>query len=56
VADTEWAERKRQEETKGTLAYKPQRNRIVPESLRAYAFFASSADKGAVRAVPDRNL
>jgi dihydroxy-acid dehydratase len=34
-------------------AFKPQRQRQIPEALRAYALFAASADKGAVRIIPE---
>jgi len=54
LTKTELAERRKEEEAKGrSAAFKPQRNRAVPESLRAYAFFAASADQGAVRVVPE---
>jgi dihydroxy-acid dehydratase len=44
--------RMKQEELKGSEAFKPgNRNRDIPASLRAYAAFVSSADKGAVRLV-----
>jgi len=47
------SERRRIEESKGSNAYTPDRVRHVPAALKAYAFFASSADKGAVRILPD---
>ena len=42
-------------EAKGATAWKPEekRKRKVTTALRAYAAFATSADKGAVRHVPD---
>jgi len=51
VPDTELATRRKQEDARGPLAYKPIRDRIVPKSLRAYATTVSSADLGAVRIV-----
>jgi dihydroxy-acid dehydratase len=56
LTKTELAERRKTEEAKGNGAFKPQRNRIISESLRAYAFFTASADKGAVRVVPEYPL
>jgi dihydroxy-acid dehydratase len=54
VPEAELAKRRKEEEAKGlTAAFKPQRNRIISEALRAYAIFAASADQGAVRIVPD---
>lgn len=53
VSEHELFERRKAEESKGPDAFKPVRDRIIPESLRAYACFASSADKGAVRILPD---
>ncbi|MBO7433883.1 MAG: dihydroxy-acid dehydratase, partial [Salinivirgaceae bacterium] len=29
------------------------RNRVIPKSLKAYASMVSSADKGAIRIIPD---
>ena len=41
------------EKAKGKNAFKPRgRKRLVSEALRAYAYFVSSADVGAVRVVP----
>ena len=38
------------EESKGSLAYKPyNRKRHISSALKVYAFFSTSADKGAVR-------
>jgi dihydroxy-acid dehydratase len=45
--------RRRQELAKGASAFKPQRRRPISQALRAYALFAESADKGAVRILPD---
>ena len=45
--------RRKAEEQKGRQAFTPtDRNRIVSSSLKAYALFAASADKGAVRILP----
>ncbi len=52
VSDSELARRREEELSKGPGAFKPIRNRPVPECLRAYASMVSSADKGAVRIVP----
>ena len=45
-------ERRRKEEAKGIKALKPDRDRVVSQSLRAYASMVTSADMGAVRIVP----
>ena len=53
VSDQELLKRRQEEEARGELAFRPQnRNRVVSQALRAYALFASSADKGAVRQLP----
>ncbi len=53
VSQQELEERRRNEVAKGTMAFSPQgRNRIVSQSLRAYASMVTSADMGAVRIVP----
>ena len=50
----EIAERRVKEERKGGGAFKPVgRKREVSEALKAYALFASSADMGAIRELPD---
>lgn len=43
------AGRRRQEESKGSGAYKPARQRVVSKSLQAYGHLAASADTGAIR-------
>jgi len=49
----ELAARRQQEERKGSRAFQPtDRVRNVSTALRAYALFAASADKGAVRILP----
>jgi dihydroxy-acid dehydratase len=54
LADGELAERRIEEESRGTKAFTPQvRQRMVSKALRAYAKMVSSADKGAVRIVED---
>jgi dihydroxy-acid dehydratase len=53
VSRKELAKRGKAELKKGRRrAFTPKRARVVPESLRAYAFMVGSADKGAVRIVP----
>jgi dihydroxy-acid dehydratase len=54
VSDEILAERKIKEESKGALAFTPaDRDRVVSPALKAYALLASSADKGAVRSLPE---
>jgi dihydroxy-acid dehydratase len=54
ISDDELAKRRKAEEAKGKNAFKPVgRNREVSKALRAYALFATSADKGAVRILPE---
>ncbi len=53
LSQEELQQRRQEELAKGEKAFKPVRNRAVPESLRAYALMAASADQGAVRVVPD---
>lgn len=45
--------RKQDEKKRGKSAYTPIRNRIISDSLKAYSYFVTSADKGAVRIVPE---
>jgi dihydroxy-acid dehydratase len=46
--------RRKEEAAKGQDAFKPVgRNRQISNALKAYAMFASSADKGAVRVLPE---
>ncbi|AHG59813.1 dihydroxy-acid dehydratase [Buchnera aphidicola] len=50
ITKEELSRRISQEKSKGSSSYKPSnRKRYVSSSLKAYAFFATSADKGAVR-------
>ncbi len=54
ITDQELAERRKKEEAKGSRAFKPaNRNREISTALKAYAMFASSADMGAVRILPE---
>lgn len=50
VSDDVLAERRA---ARGPLPWKPQRDRVVSKALRAYAAMAASADKGAVRILPE---
>ncbi|MBN2189317.1 MAG: dihydroxy-acid dehydratase [Chitinispirillaceae bacterium] len=52
LTETELADRRKQEKGKDGGAFKPQRNRIISDALKGYAFFAASADRGAVRVIP----
>jgi len=57
VADAVLTERRRKMEAKGAAAWKPNsRKRVISQALQAYALFATSADRGAVRdlALPQR--
>jgi dihydroxy-acid dehydratase len=50
IPEAELGKRRIEEEKKGSKAYKPtDRNRQISKALKAYALFAASADKGAVR-------
>ena len=54
ITDTELAMRRKKEETKGVRAFRPtDRQRSISTALKAYALFAASADKGAVRLLPE---
>lgn len=52
ISDAALAAREEEEKAKGDKAFTPDRDRKVSPALRAYAHFAASADKGAVRIVP----
>ena len=53
VSADELEARRRDERNRGEAAFTPRsRERAVSDALRAYAYFAESADKGAVRRVP----
>jgi dihydroxy-acid dehydratase len=52
VTEEVLSSRKKAEEARGTMAYKPHtRNRIISKALKAYASLVASADKGAVRII-----
>jgi dihydroxy-acid dehydratase len=53
IAEKEIIARRDREMGKGENAFTPKRDRTVSTALKAYAAFASSADKGAVRIVPE---
>ena len=54
IPDTELALRRKKEEEKGAKAFRPtDRQRTISTALKAYALFAASADKGAVRLLPE---
>jgi dihydroxy-acid dehydratase len=55
ITAEELAVRRKAEQARGDNAFTPNnRQRVISDSLRAYALFATSADKGAVRIVPDK--
>jgi len=49
ISEEELLARRREEEARGALAFTPDRDRKVSTALQAYARFAASADRGAVR-------
>lgn len=51
LSDEVLAQRRKEEEARGKDAWKPNRDRVVSKSLRAYASMVASADKGGVRIV-----
>lgn len=51
ISEEEMRERRLQEEAKGDDAFRPLRVRNISKSLKTYAAFVSSADKGAVRII-----
>ncbi len=53
VSEEELDARKQAEESKGEAAYTPNRDRTVSTALKIYAHFAASADRGAVRILPE---
>ena len=54
ISDEEMESRRKEEESKGKDAFKPVgRGRVVSQALKAYALLAASADKGAVRVLPE---
>lgn len=55
LADEELEVRRKKEQAKGGDAFKPVRERTVSTALRAYGSMAASADKGAVRLIPEND-
>lgn len=54
ISDEELAARRKSEEAKGKDAFKPAgRKRVISKALQIYAMLASSADRGAVRKMPE---
>lgn len=54
VSDEVIKERLAREKAKAKDAFKPkQRSRVISKALRAYAGMVTSADRGAVRILPD---
>jgi dihydroxy-acid dehydratase len=53
IGEKELEKRRAHELSKGTSGFKPQRQRKISPALRTYALFAASADKGAVRVLPE---
>jgi len=54
ISTEELGLRRDREETRGAAAFTPSdRDRNISPALKAYAIFASSADKGAVRVIPE---
>lgn len=53
ISEEELTERRVEEERRGAAAYTPDRQREVSTALKVYAHFAASADKGAVRQLPE---
>ncbi len=52
VSDEEFARRRKEEETRGSMAFTPhKRQREISKALKAYSRLVSSADKGAIRMV-----
>jgi dihydroxy-acid dehydratase len=49
ISDEDLAKRRAAEEAKGSLSWKPNRQRAVSTALQAYARLTTSADRGAVR-------
>jgi dihydroxy-acid dehydratase len=53
ISDKDLTSRRKTEEGRGKAAFTPNRKRKISDALRVYAHFATSADKGAVRTLPD---
>jgi dihydroxy-acid dehydratase len=57
LSDDDLSARSAKEKAKGKDAFRPAgRDRPIPDSLKAYAIFAASADKGAVRVLPSETI
>jgi dihydroxy-acid dehydratase len=54
ISNKEIDKRRGEETAKDDVAFRPKRQRVISEALRAYATYAASADQGAVRIVPER--
>ncbi|WP_457577916.1 dihydroxy-acid dehydratase [Desulfomarina sp.] len=55
VSEEELKKRREREEARGSNAFSPtDRDRPISTALKTYALFASSADKGAVRILPEK--
>ena len=52
ISDEALKERRKREAARGNDAFTPRRERPVSTALKAYAYFAGSADTGAVRIIP----
>ena len=56
LSEKELTKRRGEETKKGRLAFKPAgRDRSISDALRAYAKFVTSADRGAIRVVPEED-
>ena len=53
ISDEDLAARRKEEEARGAAAFTPNRDRKISLALKVYAYFAASADKGAVRILPE---
>jgi dihydroxy-acid dehydratase len=53
ISDEELTARRQEEESRGADAFTPNRERKISNALKVYAHFAASADKGAVRILPE---
>ncbi len=53
ISDEEMTVRRNEENAKGKLGWKPKRERYVSPALKMYAYFATSADQGAVKRLPE---
>ena len=53
ISEEELTARRQEEEARGADAFTPNRERRISQALKVYAHFAASADKGAVRILPE---